>query len=65
MYKIYNGISPTIMNAILKLRHRNLYNIRSWTDFDVPKIRTVKHSPESFRYLGPKIWEIIPTHVKQ
>ena len=41
MYKIYHGISPTIMNEILTLRHRNQYNLRNWTYFDAPKNRTV------------------------
>ena len=41
MYKIYHGISPTIMTEILTLRHRNQYNLRNWTYFDAPKNRTV------------------------
>ena len=42
MYKIY-GISPTIMNEIFTLRHQNQYNVRNWTCFDAPKVRTVNH----------------------
>ena len=63
MYKIYHGISPTIMNEIFTLRHQNQYNLRNWTEFDVPKVRIVNHCSEGVRYLGPKIWEIIPTHI--
>ena len=29
LYKIYNGISPTIMNEILTLRDQNQYNLRN------------------------------------
>ena len=32
---------------------------------DVTKVRTVNHGSGSIRYLGPKIWEIIPTHIKE
>ena len=65
MYKIYHGISPTIMNEIFTLRHQNQYNLRNWTYFDAPKVKTVNHGSESVRYLGSKIWKIIPTHTKE
>ena len=64
MYKVYHGISPTIMNEIFTLRHQNQYNLRNWTYFDAPKVRTVNHGSESVRYLGSKIWEIIPAYTK-
>ena len=65
MYKIYHGISPTIMNEIFTLRHQNQYNLRNWTYFDAPKVRTVNHGSESVRYLGSKIWKIIPAYMKE
>ena len=65
MYKIYHGISPTIMNEIFTLRHQNQYNLRNWTYFDAPKVRTVNHGSESVRYFGSKIWEIIPAYTKK
>ena len=49
MYKIHHGISPTIMNEIFPLRHQNQYNLRNWTYFDAPKVRTVNHGSESVR----------------
>ena len=65
MYEIYHGISPIIMNKIFTLRHQNQYNLRNWTYFDAPKVKTVNHGSESVRYLGSKIWKIIPTHTKE
>ena len=65
MYKIYHGISPTTMNEIFTLRHRNQYNLRNWTYFDAPKVKTVNHGSESVRYLGSKIWEIISEYTKE
>ena len=65
IYKTYHGISPTIMNTIFTLRHQNQYNLRKWTYFDTPKVRTVNHGSESVRYLGSKNWESIPTHTKE
>ena len=65
MYKIYHGVSPTITNEIFTLRHQNQYNLGNWTYFDVPKVGTVNHGSESVRYLGPKTWEVVPTHIKE
>ena len=65
MYKIYHGILPTIMKEIFTLRHQNQYNLRNWTYFDAPKVRTVNHGYEKVRYLRSKIWEIIPTYTKE
>ena len=41
------------------------YNLRNWTYFDVQKVRAVNHGSQSARYLDPKIWENIPTHIKE
>ena len=49
MYKMYHGMSLTIMNEIFTL---NQYNLRNWTYFGAPKVRTVNHCSESVRYLG-------------
>ena len=65
MYKIHHGISATIMQKIFTLRHQNQSNLRNWTYFDTPRVRTVNHGSESVRYLGSKIWEIIPAYTKE
>ena len=66
MYEIYHGISSAIMNEIFTRRHQNQYNLRNWTYFDVSKVKiVVNHGSESVRYLSPKIWEVIATHIKE
>ena len=45
--------------------YQNQYNLRNWSDFCVQKIRSVNHGSESVRYLGPKAWKIMPTHIKE
>ena len=64
MYKIYHGISQTIINEIFTLRHQKQYNL-IWTYFDAAKVRSVNLGSESVRYLGSKIWEIIPAYTKE
>ena len=53
------------MKEIFTQRHQNQYNIRNWTIFDVAKVRTVNRGSEGVRYFGFKIWEMIPTHIKE
>ena len=53
------------MNKIFTLWHQNQYNLRNWTHSAIPKAGTVNYGFEGVKYLGSKIWEIIPKHVKE
>ena len=53
------------MNELFTLRLQNQCSHRNWTYFDVPKVRTVNHGSESVRYLGLKIWKILPTDTRE
>ena len=50
---------------IVPLRPQGQYDRRSWCDFTIPIVRTVKYGTESIRYLGPKLWESIPANIKE
>ena len=65
MYRIYNGIAPEIVTEIFLLRPQGQYNLRSWSNFTLPIVRTVNYGIKSTRYLGLKIWESIPANVKE
>ena len=60
MYRIYNGMAPEIVTEIFPLRPQGQYNLRSWSDFTLPIVRTVNYGIESIRYL-----ENIPANVKE
>ena len=60
MYKMANGISPEIMNEVFKLREETHYHLRQTAQFLVDPIHSVFNGSES----GPKIWEQIPTEIK-
>ena len=64
MYRICNGMAPEIVTENLPLRLQGQYNKRSWSDFTLLIVRTVNYGIESIRYLGPKIWESIPSNIK-
>ena len=65
MYRIYHGISSTIMDEIFTLTHQNQYHLTNWTYLNVLKVRSVNHGSGNVKYLGSKIWEIIPIHTKE
>ena len=65
MYRIFNGLAPQIVTEIFPLRPQGQYNLRNWSDFTLPNVKTVNYGLESLRYLGPKIWESLPANIKQ
>ena len=65
MYKVHRGISPEILNDLFTLRQADQYNLRNRSQFIIPNVKTVNHGFESLRYLGPKIWETIPSPLKE
>ena len=65
MYRIYNGMAREIVTEIFLLRPQGQHNLRSWSDFTLPIVRTVNYWIESIRYLGSKVWESIPANIKE
>ena len=65
MYKVHRGISPEILNDLFPLGQADQYNLRNRSQFIIPNMKTVNHGFESLRYLGPKIWETIPSPLKE
>ena len=63
LYKTRNNISSHIMNELFEQRNI-IYNLRSQTDFTTGPISTVNNGLKSLRYLGPKIWNIIPPDIR-
>ena len=59
MYKINNNLSPKITQNLFTNNTQN-YNLRSNTQFKVAVPKTVRYGTETFSYIGPKIWELIP-----
>ena len=61
MYRIYNSMAPEIFRNF----PQGQCNLRSWSNFTVPIVRTVNYGTESIRFLGPKIWESVPADIKE
>ena len=52
------------MNEVFKLREETCYHLRHTRQFLVDQIHSVFNGSESASYLGRKIWEQIPTEIK-
>ena len=65
MHKVANGMSLEIMNEIFQLREKSHYNLRYTSEFIIPPIHSVYHGSKSASYSGPKLWELIPTVIRQ
>ena len=50
MFRFYNGLSPPLTNKILKLRTENPYNVRHFSQFTRPVVKSVYHGTESISY---------------
>ena len=65
IFKTLNNINPAFINEIFELRKtnravRNQYKL----NLEVPIINQVTFGAKSIRYLGPKIWNSLPFHIK-
>ena len=64
MFQIKHGQSPEIV-VIFFVQRTQHYKFRQNRDFRIRSVKSVYHSSESNSYLGPKIWEIVPTKIKE
>ena len=64
IYRVKNGIAPEIMKDIFELQNPS-YNSRSTCNqFRRENIKTIHYGLQSVRYIGPKIWELVPNNIK-
>ena len=64
LYKFVNCLSPKLASDCLKLNNMTVYNTRNRCSFYSRPVRTVVHGTESLSQLGPKIWELVPSDMK-
>ena len=65
LYKIRNNLSIDIIDDIFTDKEYTGHNVRKYTDFSIPAVNSVYNGECSLRYLGPMIWNILPTNLKQ
>ena len=65
IFKVFKGISPQIVKAIFQFRDAVPYQLRKLRDFQIPSVDSVFSGTGNIKFLGPKIWEILPHEIKQ
>ena len=64
MCKVKNELAPMITANVFITIPENHYHLRNYNGFRLPFARTVYHGTESISYIGPKIWDIVPSELK-
>ena len=64
MYKVLKELSPSIFSNIFNTSNCNRYELRNQSEFVVPFKHSVRYGSESIAYLGPKLWEKVPSEMK-
>ena len=59
LYKSKEHLAAPVMHEIFEQRSIQ-YNLRSQTDFRLGSVKRVSCGLRALRYLGPKIWNIVP-----
>ena len=62
LYKVVNRISPELMSKVFPLKETVKYCSKNI--FATRNVHTVKYGTESLAHLGPKVWAIIPSELK-
>ena len=65
MFKVAKGLAPTIINDFFPWKETKNYNLRHKLFFKIPRNEAVRNVFESIWYLGPKIWEILPSEMQE
>ena len=63
LYKVRHGLAPELINDIFKKRNVT-YNFRKNSTFETRNIKSVYYGSEKISFIGPKIWELLPSNLK-
>ena len=64
MLKVSNNYSASLMGEIFDKRN-NVYDFRNPSEFARRNVRSAFNGTESISFLGTKIWDIVPSELKQ
>ena len=65
IFKVSKSLCPEIVKGLFQFKYDIAYNLRQKSQFHIPPVRTVLSGTENTKYLGPKIWELIPDEMKE
>ena len=65
MFKVSRGLNPEIVNEVFQFRKQIPYELRERSQFQIPWVHSVFSGTESLKFLGPKVWALVPNEMKQ
>ena len=65
MFDFSRGLSPEIGTELFQFREPIPYELRRRSQFQLPFFHLVVSGTESLKFLGPKIWALVPNEMKQ
>ena len=65
LFKVFKYLSPVIFAEAFPVRQQSQYNMRNYSYFAMPRAKTVNHGLESLSYIGSKLRDSIPFHMKE
>ena len=65
MFKVSRDLSPEIVNELFRSREQIPYELRQRPQFQIPWVHSVFSDTKSLKFLGPKIWTLVPNEMKQ
>ena len=63
IFKCVNGLNPEYMNEMIEKKSVK-YGLRKPNILVQPRANTTTYGIRSFRYYGPKLWNMLPDHLK-
>ena len=64
-FKVFKGLSPVIFAEAFPVRQKSQYIMRSYSYFAMRLAKTVNYGLESLSYIGSKVWDSVPSHMKE
>ena len=62
IFKVLNGLSPKFKEEVFSVK-RNIKYCSKFI-FNSRNIRTVRYGTETISYIGPKLWQMIPSDIR-
>ena len=63
LYKVRHRLAPELINDIFKKRNVTC-NFRKNSTFETRNLKRVYYGSETISFIGPKIWELLPSNIK-
>ena len=64
MFRVYTIRAPNILNEVFPLNPESSYDLRNQQTIVTRPINAVHYGSNLWNHLGPKIWEMVPSHAK-